>query len=186
MKVWSYDHTSCILSSSLRMGLSYHKVNQVKGAIPKASGSTPPSFLSDSGSPQNRQANRKNAQTLSFLCSPFEPLSGKTHGQDREPVPGDKVHRKFSARGIGVFTGRKIPLSEILWALQVLNASEDIAMVLFENIGDSEGRGHDPVVDDLEFRCPEDFHELNFEPMFIEVKIGHGAIKNGNGKFSRL
>ena len=40
------------------------------------------------------------------------------------------------------------------------------------------GKDHKNVLRDIQnLECPKDFHALNFEPMFIEVKIGNGAVR---------
>ncbi len=42
------------------------------------------------------------------------------------------------------------------------------------------GRSHKNVLRDiakLRGKCPESFHQLNFEPMFIETQIGNGATR---------
>lgn len=39
-------------------------------------------------------------------------------------------------------------------------------------------KDHKNVLRDIQnLECPKEFHELNFEPMFIEVKIGNGAVR---------
>ena len=40
------------------------------------------------------------------------------------------------------------------------------------------GKDHKNVLRDIQnLECPKDFHALNFEPMFIEVKVGNGAVR---------
>ena len=80
------------------------------------------------------------------------PFTGEPHGQDREPVPGDEIHGASFTLTIGIFNDLKIEAVEIFRDFKGFDVPKDIVVTFSKVVCDVEGCGHDPVVDDLDFR----------------------------------